>query len=128
MSHWVTAAGAACQRHEARHATRWAQLVARLRERPVSRIPSAWHGWAETVAASRVLANPALGVPEMLSGHTHATRERRRAQEGVVLGQDPTVLGYGTTPPKAGMGPVKVQVREESLLHPTVACPPARVN
>jgi hypothetical protein len=128
MSHWGAAEMAACQRQEARHATRLAQLVARLREQPVRRSPSAWPGWAETGAASRVLANPELGVPEMLSGHTHATLDRLRAQEVGLLVHDPTVLDDGTTPPQAGIGPVKVKSRAASLWHPTVAFPPERVH
>jgi hypothetical protein len=41
----------ACQRYDARHAKRLAQVLTRLREKPVHSIPSACHGWAETVAA-----------------------------------------------------------------------------
>jgi Transposase DNA-binding len=100
----------------------------RLSEKPVHSIPSACHGWAETVAASRFLDNPAIGEQEMLSGHQHATLERIRAQEVVLLGQDTTFLNYGTTPQKPGMGTVKGKSREEYLLHPTVALTPDRVN
>lgn len=69
-----------------------------------------------------------MGVPEMLSGHTRAPLERLRMQAVVLLGPATTVRHYGTTPPKAGMGPVKIKTREASLLPPTVAFPPARVN
>jgi Transposase DNA-binding len=51
MSNWVETELGACQFHDARHAKRLAQLVARLSEKPVPSIPSACHGWAETVAA-----------------------------------------------------------------------------
>jgi hypothetical protein len=47
-------------------------------------MPTACHGWAETVAASRLLDNPAIGEQEMLSGHQHATLERIRTQEVVL--------------------------------------------
>ena len=57
----------------------------------------AWHGWAETMAASRFLPTPDMGVQEILSGHTHATRPRIRAQEVGVLVQDTTLLNDGTT-------------------------------
>jgi hypothetical protein len=113
---------------DARHAKRLAQLLARLGEKPIGSLPSACHGWAETVAAYRFLDNPAIGLPEILSGHRHATLERIRTQEVVLLVQDTTFLDYGTTQPKAGMGTVKVKVREEYLLHPTVAFTPERVN
>jgi hypothetical protein len=42
-----------------------------------------------------------MGVQEMLSGHTHATLERIRTHEVVLLVQDT----YGTTQPKAGWAP-----------------------
>jgi hypothetical protein len=113
---------------DVRHTKRLARLLGRLSERPVDSIPTACHGWAETVAASRFLHNPNIDAPEILSGHTHATRQRIRAQEVVLLVQDTTFLHDGTTRPKAGMGTVKIKTRDESLLHLTVAFTPARVN
>jgi hypothetical protein len=128
MSDWIEAELAECQMHDARHMKRLARLLGRLSERPVGSIPTACHGWAETVAAYRFLNNPDIGVQEILSGHTHATLERIRTQEVVLLVQDTTFLNYGTTQPKAGMGTVKIKTREEYLLHPTVAFTPERVN
>ena len=49
----------------------------------------------------------------MLSGHRHATPERRRAQEVVLVGQDTTLLDDGTPQPKKGLGTVKSNVRAE---------------
>jgi hypothetical protein len=69
-----------------------------------------------------------MGVPEMLSSHPRAPLERRRLQAGVLLGPATTVRPYGTTPPQAGMGPVKSKTREASRLPPSVAFPPARGN
>ena len=128
MSDWIEAELAECQMHDARHTKRLAQLLSRLSERPVSSIPAACHGWAETMAAYRFLNNPDMSAQELLSGHTHATRERIRTQEVVLLVQDTTFLNYGTTQAKAGMGTVKIKTREEYLLHPTVAFTPERVN
>ena len=128
MSNWIEAELAECQMHDARHTKRLARLLGRLSERPVGSIPTACHGWAETMAAYRFLNNPDIGVQEMLSGHTHATLERNRTQAVVLLGQDTTSLHYGTTQPTAGMGTVKITTREEYLLHPTVAFTPERVN
>jgi hypothetical protein len=128
MSDWIEAELAACQMHDVRHTKRLAQLLGRLSERLVGSIPTACHGWAETVAAYRFLNNPDIGVQEILSGHTHATLERIRTQEVVLLVQDTTFLNYGTIQPKAGMGTVKIKTREEYLLHLTVAFTPERVN
>jgi transposase-like protein len=79
MSDWVEAELVECQRHDVRHTKRLARLLGRLSARPVSRIPTACHGWAKTGAAYRFLDNPDIGVQEILSGHTHATLERIRA-------------------------------------------------
>ena len=103
-------------------------VVSATREKPVPSIPSACHGWAETVAAYRFLDNPAIGEQEILSGHHHATLDRIRAQEVVLRVQDTTCLNYGTTRQKPGMGTVKVKSREAYLLHPSVAFTPERVN
>lgn len=116
MRNGVEAEGSACQLHDARHEKRLAQLFARLSEKPVPSIPSACHGWAETVAAYRLLDNPAIGEQEMLSGHQHATLERIRAQAVVWLVQAPTFLHDGTTQQQPGRGTVKVKNREEDLL------------
>ena len=96
-SDWIEAERAACQMHDARHPKRLARLFGRLRERPVDRIPTACHGWAEPVAADRFLKNPDMGVQEIVSGHTHATLECIRSQEVVLLVHDTPFLCYGTT-------------------------------
>ena len=83
LSDWREAELLECHMHDARHPKRVARLLGRLSERPVGSIPTACHGWAETVAAYRFLHNADIGVEEILSGHTHATRERIRAQEVV---------------------------------------------
>jgi Transposase DNA-binding len=113
MSDWREAELTECQRHDARPMKRLARLLGRLSERPVSSIPTAGHGWAETVAAYRVLSTPDLGVQAIWSGHTRATLERLRTQEVVWLGQATTVLNDGTTQPNAGMGTVKIHTRAE---------------
>jgi hypothetical protein len=128
MSDGLATALAACPRHDARHTHRLARRFERLSERPVSRSPTAWPGGAEPGAAYDFLDHPALGLQEMLAGHPHATRERRRAQAGVVLGHDTPCLHDGTPHPQAGVGPRKHPTREASLLHPPVGCTPARVT
>lgn len=128
MSTWVGTEMAESQMHEARHAKRLAALLTRLGEQPVSSIPSACQGWAETVAAYRFLDNPMVGFTEILSGHKEATLERLRSQEVALLGQDTSLLNYGTLQPKAGMGTVKERTCNEYLLHATVAFTPERVH
>ena len=57
MSAWIEAELMECQRHDTRHTKRLVRLLDRLSERPVGSIPTACHGWAETVAAYRFLNN-----------------------------------------------------------------------
>jgi hypothetical protein len=66
MSDWIEAELAECQMHDARHTKRLARLLSRLSARPVSRIPTACHGWAETMAAYRFLNNPDIRAQEIL--------------------------------------------------------------
>jgi hypothetical protein len=128
MSTWVDEEMVESQMHDARHAKRLATLLTRLGEQPGSSIPSACRGWAETMAAYRFVENPNVGFEEILSGHKQATLERIRAQEVALLVQDTSFLNYGTLQAKAGMGTVKEKVRDEHLLHTTVAFTPERVN
>lgn len=94
----------------------------------MQRMPSACHGWAATVAASRFLDHSAMGEQEMLSGHQHATLGRIRTEDVVLLVQDTTFLDDGTPQPKQGMGTVKVKAHEAELLQPTVAFTPERLH
>jgi hypothetical protein len=66
MSDWIEAELAECQMHDARHTKRLARLLSRLSARPVSRIPTACHGWAETMAAYRFRNNPDISAQEIL--------------------------------------------------------------
>jgi hypothetical protein len=128
MSTWGAEEMAESQMHDTRHGKRLATLLSELSERPASSIPSACHGWAETVAAYRFLDNPHVGCEEILSGPKQATLARIRTQEVALLVQDTSFLNYGTLQAKAGMGTVKERVRDEYLRHTTVAFTPERVN
>ena len=128
MGQWIETELAESQMQDERHKKRLAQLLGRLSAQSTSSIPQACQGWAETVAAYRFLANPQVGLPEILSGHQHAPLERVAAEAVVLLVQDTTFLNYGTLQSKQGVGTVQVKSREEYLLHPTVAFTPERVN
>src|SRR5215510_6094253 len=117
MDKWVEEEMAESQMHDTRHSKRLAILLSELSEQPVSSIPSACHGWAETVAAYRFLDNPTVGCTEILSGHKEAALERIRSQEVALLVQDTSFLNYGTLQPKVGMGTVKERTSDEYLLH-----------
>jgi hypothetical protein len=128
MSDWIAAELAECQRHDTRHTERLARRFSRLSARPVSRMPTACHGWAATLAASRLLKNPDIQAQELWSGPIHATLERLRTQAVVWRVHDPTFLHDGTPQPQAGMGTVTINTRAEDRLPPTVALTPERVT
>lgn len=128
MSEWIEAELAESQMHDLRHAKRLARLLERFSEQAVSSIPRACYGWAETMAAYRFVDNARVSCKEILSGHQCATQARLQAQEVVLLVQDTTFLTYGTLHPREGVGTVKDRLREEYLLHLTVAFTPERVN
>ena len=113
MSAWIETELAESPLHDRRHAKRLAHLLERFSEQSVNSIPRACHGWAETLAAYRFLANPRVGRKEILAGHQHATLARLQAHEVVLLVQDTTFLNYGTLRPKTGVGTVKERRREE---------------
>jgi hypothetical protein len=91
-------------------------------------MPTAGHGWAATLAASRLLTHPDIQAQAMWSGPTHATLERLRTPAVVGRGHETTLLHDGTTPPQAGRGTVTLNTRAEDRLHPTVALTPERVT
>ncbi len=128
MSEWIEAELAESQMQDLRHVKRLAHLLERFSEQTVSSIPRACYGWAETLAAYRFVDNARVSCQEILSGHQRATQARVRAQTVVLLVQDTTFLNYGTLHPREGMGTVKDRLREEYLLHLTVAFTPERVN
>jgi len=128
MSNWVAEEMVESQLHDRRHAKRLTTLLTQLSEQPVSSIPRACQGWAETMAVYRFLDNPQVGFVEILSGQKAATLERVRAHEVALLVQDTSFLNYGTLQAKAGMGTVRERTREEYLLHATLAFTLERVN
>jgi hypothetical protein len=95
-------------------------------EPPVQRRPRACHGWAETVAASRLLDHPDIGAQALLADHHHATRERSRTQAVCVY--DPTGRDDSPPRPKQGRGTVRVKGGEALRLQPMVTCTPARLH
>jgi hypothetical protein len=69
-----------------------------------------------------------VGFAEIRSGQKEATRERRRAQEGALVGQGTSFLPSGALQAQAGLGTVQERTCPEELLPAPGAFPPARVN
>ena len=64
----------------------------------------------------------------MLAGHGQATVQRIAAEPVVLIVQDTTFLEYIKDGMGKGLGTLRETIREEHLLHPSVAFTPARVN
>ena len=126
--HWAaeeTAGGGLCDRRLQR---RLVQLLERLSERPTERIPAACNGWAETQAASRFLSNARVAAVDILNGPSQATRKRIERKPVVLIVQDTTCLAYVKEIARHGFGTLRRTVKDEYLLHPSVAFTPERVN
>jgi hypothetical protein len=126
--HWAaeeTAGGGLCDRRLQR---RLVQLLARLSERPTESIPAACNGWAETQAAYRFLSNARVAAVDILNGHSQATLKRIEREPVVLIVQDTTFLAYVKDIARHGFGTLRRTVKDEYLLHPSVAFTPERVN
>ena len=112
---------------DARRNLRLIKLVEELSAQPTGSIPLAWGGWAETKAAYRLLAHPALDGQELLEVHTERTCERMRGHP-VVLGlPDTTELDFSSQPGIAGLGRLNYEARQGWYRPPTLGVTPTGV-
>ncbi|AFL74835.1 IS4/Tn5 family transposase DNA-binding protein [Thiocystis violascens] len=110
---------------DARCDRRAVQLVERLAERPMASLPGACHGWAETQAAYRFLAQDAFDWMDILEPHRQCTRERMATQPVVLCVQDTTALNFNGRAIE-GLGPLSFAAPRGMYLHPTDAIISAR--
>jgi len=92
---------------------------------PTASIPTACHGWGETMAAYRFLGNEDVEWPAILAPHWQQTCKRMQAHPVVLCLQDTTQLdfnGQETT----GLGPLSYEAQRGMYLHPTYAVTPER--
>ena len=79
---------------------RSAQIVEALAANPQASINSACSTWSDTIAAYRLLDNPAVSPERVLQPHIEATKRRMQNQSVVLVVQDTTELDYSKHPPK----------------------------
>jgi hypothetical protein len=103
-------------------------LLERLSAQPTQSIPAACRGWAETQAAYRFLHNERVEAVDILDGHSRATLQRMACEPVVLILQDTTFLEYVKDKARHGWGTLRRTVKDEYLLHPSVAFTPERVN
>jgi hypothetical protein len=125
---WAVAEVAEGELCDRRLQRRLVQLLERLSERPTASIPAACRGWAETQAAYRFLSNERVEAVDILGGHSRATLQRIACEPVVLIVQDTTFLEYVKAIARHGFGTLRRTVKDEYLLHPSVAFTPERVN
>lgn len=91
---------------DARRSHRLGRLASRLCERPQASIPGACRGWAETLAAYRLLKTPEVGTDEILLPHRQASINRASTTRDLLLLQDSTELDYRGHKALEGAGPL----------------------
>ena len=100
-------------------------LAERMAANPRASIPQACAGWAETLAAYRLLAQDDIEWEGLLAPHWQSTEARMRAHPVVLCLQDTTELdfnGQGI----AGLGPLSYEAQRGMYVHPTYAVSPQR--
>jgi len=109
---------------DARRTRRLSRLVEELSAHPLGSLPVASGGWAETQAAYRLLANPALEWREGLEVHTPQTRERMAGQPVVLCIQDSPELDVTTPPGMVGRGRLSYEAQHGRYVHPPLVVTP----
>lgn len=107
---------------DSRLSRRLQRIAQCMEERPTASIPAATDGRAEMEAAYRFFDNPSVTPGKILAPHRHATLERVRQCDVVILAQDTTELDL-TRPTQqvVGTGPLTHDSRRGSYYHPLVA-------
>jgi hypothetical protein len=96
------------------------KLLESLADKPSASIPAACHGWAETQAAYRFLAQDGIGWEDILAPHFACTEQRMRAQAIVLCIQDTTELDFNGQAIE-GLGTLSYAAQRGLYLHPTYA-------
>ena len=107
---------------------RYKIILDRLSQRPSVSIPTACHGWSETLAAYRFFDNSHVEAGDLLAPHQDAVLDRIAEQEVVLLIQDTTELDL-TQPEEqmAGVGPLNDESRVGFFNHVTLAVTPGKI-
>jgi hypothetical protein len=113
---------------DARLKGRLEKVLTQLSSKPTQSIPAACGNWQDAKAAYRFFDNDRVNAADILDGHTRATLERISRESVVLLLQDTTFLSYEKDVKGHQFGTLRIQSREEYLLHPSVAFTADRVN
>jgi len=103
---WIEAELGGTQLNDARLTARLLQMTGMFYGKPSFNIPQACGFSAAAKAAYRFLDNAAVDWKAILESHYHATEERLREKELVLIAQDTTTLNYSSHPNTKGLGPI----------------------
>lgn len=92
---------------------------------PTASIPTACHGWGETMAAYRFLGNDEVEWRDIMAPHWQQTQERMQAHPVILCLQDTTELDFNGQQ-AFGLGPLSYEAQRGMYLHPTYAVTPQR--
>lgn len=102
---------------DARRSRRLPRLAAALAQAPGASIAAATGGWAETMAAYRLLNCDDFQPADLLAPHHAAIERRCREQACVVVAQDTSELDFTRMAATEGLGPLNDDYRRGFLLH-----------
>lgn len=102
---------------DARRAKRLPALAATLARFPAASIPAACRGWAETIAAYRLLGCEDFAPEALVAPHREATAARCAAHRCVAVIQDSTEMDFSHLKCATGLGPLNDHHRRGFFLH-----------
>lgn len=104
------------------------KVLQQLGDKPNHSRPTACGGWAETLAAYRLLANAKVSAQKVLAPHRQSTVQRMAEHELVVCVADSTEFDHTKQQQTmAGLGPLNYSNRRGQLGHFMLAVTPGRV-
>lgn len=102
---------------DVRRNKRLLKVASALAKSPAKSISAAQGGWAESMAAFRLLNSKEITPEALLAPHQEAIVQRCSSQSCVLVSQDTTELDYSAMTQLEGMGPLNDEGRRGLFLH-----------
>lgn len=110
--------------HDVRRGKRLPKVAAALAKAPAASISSACGGWAETMAAYRLLNCGDFEPAALVKPHQEATAARCAGHACVAVIQDTTEMDFSRMKETTGLGPLNGMLRRGFFLHSLYAVSP----
>lgn len=102
---------------DARRRRRLCKVAAAMAKAPAASISAASGGWAETVAAYRLLRCPTVNPGALLAPHQQALADRCGQHGCVLVAQDTTEMNFTAMKEMGGLGPLNDDNRRGLFMH-----------